>query len=338
MRKIGLSIVILIVLSFTANTLAAQESNRGEDYTVYMDQVRQFNKIIGNGKPGPSLLTKDGVAASRKGMLSFMTPAVSIKPVVQKINGPYGDISLRVFRPDTIKAVVLDIHGGGWFQGIAASDDAFNEQMAKNCKVAVVSVDYHLAPESPFPACINDCKAAAKWLVNNAQSSFGTSKIFITGQSAGAHLSALMAIYMRDSLHAIDMVKGVNLQYGCYDLSGSPSERQSTDSTLILTKKTLAENFTLVFGAFTPEQLRQPEFSPLYANLKGLPPAFFIVGASDPLLDDTNFMEARWRLAGNKTFLGVYPECPHGFNIFPTKLAANVNARMFKWIIGLIGE
>src|SRR5256885_4714701 len=104
--------------------------------------------------------------------------------------------------------------------------------MARSCKAAVVSVDYRLAPEYPFPACIEDCKAAAKWLVDNAKKEFGTDKLFISGASAGAHLAALTALYIRDSLHAIDKVKGLNLIYGCYDLARTPSCRKSTDSTI----------------------------------------------------------------------------------------------------------
>lgn len=329
---------VVYTLLFLCNTSFAQESNKGEDYTAYLPEIRSFNKLIGSGKPPASLLTREGMEASRQGMKAFIAKNTVIKPAEKIIKGPAGDITLRIFRPDTVRAVFLDIHGGGWFQGVAASDDGFNDELARNCKVAVVSVEYRLAPESPFPACIQDCKAAAKWLVGNAQAEFGTSKILLTGQSAGAHLSALMAVYIRDSLDAIGMVRGAVLQYGCYDLSGSPSERQSTDTTLILSKKSLSENFQLVFGGWPVEKLQQPQYSPLYANFNGLPPAFFIVGTADPLLDDTNFMEARWRMAGNKTFLGVYPECPHGFNIFPTKLAKAVNTRMFNWIIAQIRD
>ena len=73
----------------------------------------------------------------------------------------------------------------------------------------------------------------------------------------------------------------------------------------------------------------------LYADLKNLPPALFTVGTADPLIDDTYFMEARWRLAGNKTFLAVYPECSHAFNFFPTRIAAVANGRMYAWITEL---
>ncbi len=65
--------------------------------------------------------------------------------------------------------------------------DALNDEMARTCNVAVVSVGYRLAPEFPFPACIEDCEAAAKWLLNNAKKEFGTDKIFISGENQQVH-------------------------------------------------------------------------------------------------------------------------------------------------------
>jgi acetyl esterase/lipase len=240
-----------------------------------------------------------------------------------------------IFKPDTIRAVVLDIHGGAWSVGAPENDAALNDEMARTCKVAVVSIDYRLAPEFPFPACIEDCKAAARWLVKNAMTEFGTDKLFISGASAGGHLSAVTALYIRDSLQAIVKVKGLNLVYGCFDLGRTPSSRQASDSAVMLNKRSIEESVQLVFGGWSMEKLQRPEFSPLYADLKGLPPALFTVGTADPLLDDTYFMEDRWRSAGNKTFLAVYPASPHLFNILPSRMAKAANQRMFNWIIEL---
>jgi acetyl esterase len=330
MRKNSfLPFVLLLVLFHTAG---AQENNLDENLSAYLPQVRAFNKQLSQ-MPMPSVLTKEGLAAAR--MSSVNIPTLVVKPAVTTIKGPGGDLHLRIFKPDTILAVVLDIHGGGWSLGSAESMDSKNDLMARTCHVAVVSVDYRVAPEYPFPACIEDCKAAVKWLVNNLNKEFGTEKLFISGGSAGAHLSALTTIYVRDSLHAIDRVKGVNLIYGCFDLGGTPSARRTTDTAIILTKKYMDETFQLVFPGWTKDQLQQPQYSPLFADLKGLPPALFTVGTADPLVDDTWFMEARWRLAGNKTFLAVYPECSHAFNYFPTKMAALANERMYAWISGL---
>jgi acetyl esterase len=320
---------VFVFLFACAYTAGAQENNLNENLSAYLPQVRAFNKQLSQ-MPMPSVLTKEGLAAARKS--SFSVPTLVVKPTVMTIKGPGGDLHLRVFRPDTIRAVVLDIHGGGWSLGSAESMDPQNDILARTCKVAVVSVDYRLAPEYPFPACIDDCKAAVKWLVVNSKKEFGTEKLFISGGSAGGHLSALTALYVRDSLHAIDRVKGVNLIYGCFDLGGTPSARRTTDTTIILTKKYMDETFQLVFPRWTKEQLQQPQYSPMYADLKGLPPALFTVGTADPLVDDTWFMEARWRLAGNKTFLAVYPECSHAFNFFPTSMAAIANQRMYAWI------
>lgn len=315
----------------------AQQTNANEDYSAYLPEARALNKqlaLLTRMQQASSILTKEGLAVARNAMANIPLKT-QLQPSVRNIPGPAGDLTLRIFKPDTIRAVVLQIHGGGWSVGTAASDDIQNDNMARTCKVAVVSVDYRLAPEHPFPACITDCKTAAKWLVNNALKEFGTDKLFISGGSAGAHLSVVTALYIRDSLHAIDKVRGVNLIYGCFDLSRTPSCRMATDSTLILTKKYLDENYELVFHGWSLQQLRDPQYSPLYANLRHLPPALFTIGTLDPLIDDTYFMEARWRLAGNKTFLAAYPESSHGFNFFPSQMARAANKKMFQWIIAL---
>lgn len=310
-------IYILVTLSLFTNSAFAQQTNSNEDYSAYLPEVRAFNEQLAHSQMAPP----DSAAKT------------IIKPSIKYIQGPDGNLALRIFKPDTTRAVVLDIHGGGWCAGVAAFDDNMNDEMARKCKVAVVSVDYHLAP--PISACINDCKAAARWLVNNTFKEFGTDKLFISGGSAGGHLAAVTTLYIRDSLHAIDKVKGVNLEYGCFDLSRTPSSRMATDSTLFINKKDLDYDWELVFLGWSIEQKQNPQYSPLYADLHNLPPALFTVGTVDPLIDDTYFMEARWRLAENKTFLAVYPECPHAFNAFPTKMAMIANEKIFQWIIEL---
>jgi acetyl esterase/lipase len=334
-KKLFITCILIPFLLFT-NSLFAQQTNANEDYSSYLPEVRAFNQQLAQMSQGGgvSVLTKEGLAAARNSMADNSIK-LQLQPFVKYIPGPAGNLALRIFKPDTIRAVVLEIHGGGWSVGTAASSDMQNDIMARTCKVAVVSVDYRLAPENPFPACINDCKAAAKWLVNNAMKEFGTDKLFISGASAGGHLSAITTLYIRDSLRAIDKVRGVNLIYGCFDLSRTPSFRMATDSTLFLTKKYIDDSYELVFHGWSNEQLRNPKYSPLYADLQHLPPALFTIGTKDPLIDDTYFMEARWRLAGNKTFLAVYPESSHGFNFFPSQMARAANEKMFQWIISL---
>src|SRR5450432_1904333 len=337
-NKLFITCILIPLLIFT-NSAFAQKTNSNDYYSAYLDEVRTANQFLVHMQQNtPSVLTKEGLMATRKRMMANNSAKPQLQPAVKYILGLAGNIGLRIFKPDTIRAVVLEIHGGGWSIGSAESDDILNDLMARTCKVAVVSVYYHLAPENPFPACINDCKTAAKWLLNNAMKEFGTDKLFISGASAGAHLSAETAIYIRDSLHAINKVKGLNLVYGCFDLSNTPSMRMTTDSTIILSKKYVDETYELVFHGWNKDQLQNPQYSPLYANLHNLAPALFTIGTADPLIDDTYFMEARWKLAGNNTYLAVYPECSHAFNLFPTKMAATANQKIFQWIIELCGK
>jgi acetyl esterase len=310
----------------------SQDNNFKKDYSFFLSEARDVNQQLRQMPKGPSILTPAGILIARNALMPDANAKLTIIPTVLDVAGKGFGFSLRVFKPKTIKAVVLDFHGGGWAFGSAATDDAMNDEMARMCDVAVVSVDYRLAPENKFPAGVEDCKQAAKWLIAHAQEEFGTDKIFLSGASAGAHLAALTTLYIRDSLHAIDKVLGVNLVYGCFDLSRTPSSRMASDTSLILTRQFLNESFQLVFAGWTTDRLRDPKYSPLYANLRDLPPALFTIGAIDPTIDDTYFMESRWRLAGNKTYLAVYPESPHGFNTFPTQMARAANGKIYEWM------
>lgn len=85
---------------------------------------------------------------------------------------------------------------------------------------------------------------------------------------------------------------------------------------------------------FAPDRAmrRDPDVSPLYAGLRGLPPALFTVGAADPLLDDSLFLYARWLAAGNDAELAVYPGGVHGFTGFPLRIAEDANARCLDFL------
>lgn len=245
------------------------------------------------------------------------------------ITGPGGDISLRVFCPETIKGVYLHIHGGGFMLGRAHHCDEACFEIANVCQVATVSVDYRLAPEDPFPAGLDDCEAAALWLAERTKAEFGTESLLIGGESAGANLSVATLVRMRDK-HGFTDFSGVSLVYGGYDLSGTPSARNwGEERRLILTSRTMEwfhENYA------PREKWRHPEISPLYADLNGLPSALFTVGTLDPILDDSLFMYARWIAAGNRADLALYPGGIHAFNLFPIRLAEKANARIRDFI------
>jgi len=252
----------------------------------------------------------------------------------RRIPGPAGDIALRVFVPDKAVGVYLHIHGGGFMLGRADQQDEFLAQISKACQVAVVSVDYRLAPEHPYPAAPDDCEAAALWLAKNSLKEFGCNTLLIGGESAGANLSVATLLRMRDR-HDFRGFSGAVLTYGGYDMSMTPSVRHWGERYLILTTK-IIEWF---HGNYVPAAKQtDPDVSPLYADLSELPPALFTIGTLDPLLDDSLFMHMRWLAAGNKAELTVYPGGIHAFNFFPIKLAEKANTRINDFIIGAVSD
>jgi acetyl esterase/lipase len=146
----------------------------------------------------------------------------------------------------------------------------------------------------------------------------------IGGESAGAHLSAVTLLRMRDR-HGYNGFCAANLVFGAFDLSMTPSQRAFGNERLVLRTVDI-EHFC---DAFLPAGIdrRGPDISPLYANLRGLCPALFTIGTRDALLDDSLFMHGRWVAAGNAAELAIFPGGAHGFTAFPIELAASANAR-----------
>jgi acetyl esterase len=240
----------------------------------------------------------------------------------RRIRGPAGEILLRSFPSPGPRAVYLDIHGGGFFMGSARMDDRANAALAASARVATVSVEYRLAPEHPFPAAVDDCEAAALWLIEHAKREFGTDRLLLGGASAGASLAVSTLLRLRDRHRAAHAFAGANLVFGVYDLAGTPSQRRAG----------VPSYRDLYLPGLDAEQRRHPDVSPLHADLAGLPPALFTVGMADPLLDDSLFLALRWQVAGNEAELALYPESVHGFTLFPTAMARAANERIEAWV------
>jgi acetyl esterase/lipase len=244
------------------------------------------------------------------------------------IPGPAGKIPLRLFVPDVVEGVYLHIHGGGFVLGHAHHQDPLLAMIAKKCEVAVVSVEYRLAPEDPYPAGPDDCEAAAVWLVANAKREFGADRLVIGGESAGANLAAVTLLRMRDR-HGFTGFAGANLTFGVFDLSMTPSARRFGDRNLIINTPIMRWFNDHYIPSADP---RDPDISPVYADLHDMPPALFTIGTLDPLLDDSLFMHARWLAAGNEAGLDVYPGGVHGFIAFPLEIGRRAHARMLDFI------
>ncbi|HVM09047.1 MAG TPA: alpha/beta hydrolase [Acidimicrobiales bacterium] len=287
-------------------------------------EARQLNELIEQMlAAAPSVHTvppEETRSARAEGRGTFGPVVVVEEGQDRTIPGPAGDIPIRVFVPPTVKGAYLHIHGGGWVLGAANQQDPTLWRVAQEANVAVVSVDYRLAPEHPFPAGPDDCEAAALWFVRNAREEFGTDRLFIGGESAGGHLAALTLLRLRDRHGITGMFAAANLVFGAFDLGMTPSQRNWGDRNLILSTPIMAWFYDCFLPGLTSEERRDAEYSPLWADLRDMPPALFTVGDLDPLLDDSLFMAARWEAAGNESELQVYPESLHGFVAFPTAI------------------
>ncbi len=247
-----------------------------------------------------------------------------------------GDASVpvRIIRPNgKAKGVVLDIHGGGWVIGNAQMDDDLNVAMVKACDVAVVSVDYRLAVNTPVEGLMEDCLAAARWLLGDCEE-FAGLPVIVVGESAGGHLAAATLLALKQWPALLARVSGAVLYYGVYDLTGTPSVRAAGPDTLLLDGPGMVEALRLLTPGLSDEQRRQPPLSPLYGDLAGLPPALMFVGELDPLLDDTLQMGNRW--AESEVFL--LPASAHGFIHFPTAMSSRVLAYSREWITARVAD
>lgn len=203
--------------------------------------------------------------------------------------------------------------------GSASSHDSMLAQYATELSLAVVSVEYRLAPEFQFPSQGEDCLDAALYaLSEEGQKKLGGPLTVIGGESAGAYLTVWTTIKLRD--RGVDVrrnIKALAPTYGIFDLTYTPSVLSHTRRAIMGRSDTFKYiDAAFPLSEFDLAQRKDGEWSPLYAELHDLPPAIFVVGTADPLLDDSVFMASRWHLAGNAARLAISTEAVHGFTLF----------------------
>lgn len=301
--------------------------------SVVSDETAAFNARLEAQLaelPRPWTFPPEQVRAARaegKGALPLLGPREGSRWV--GTGAAEGPGRVRVSEPaGSPRGTYLHIHGGGWVIGAPDQYDEPNQALAGRTGLRVVSAQYRLAPEHPWPAARDDCLSAGRWALEQ-----GEGPLFIGGESAGGHLAAVTAIGLRDAgLGA--RVAGLVLNYGVFDMAGTPSCMNWGERYLVLSTPMMRWFFDQV----DPDGVARgtADASPLRADLRNLPPALFSVGTEDPLIDDTLFMAVRWQAAGNATRLAVYPGGVHGFDMFDLGIARAFHAEVDRFLTALL--
>jgi acetyl esterase len=272
----------------------------------------------------------DFVAAAAEGVVEEPTPeelrqnyaalgATESRPPVASVTdraipGPAGDIPLRVYVPTEEpgpRPVLVYLHGGGWVIGSIETHDGTSRALAQGTGATVVSVDYRLAPEHPFPAAIDDCLAAVRWVAENAaELDVDPARLAVGGDSAGGNLAAVTAAELRDS--DVD-VRFQLLVYPVTDCTMSHRSIVENGDGYFLTAETMAWFLDHYVGLGDRTGHR---VSPLHLPdeaLAGLPPALVITAEYDPLRDEGEAYAARLAANGVATTVTRYDGVVHGF-------------------------
>jgi acetyl esterase/lipase len=277
---------------------------------AHVDEARRYSlaREASGGQRGPTSYDELLDARGRMADASGSGEGRAVE-VIARVGA--SEVPVRVTRPThgASRATYLDIHAGGFFLDSARRNDVRNAALADALGVTVVSVEYRLAPENPWPAAPDDCETAARWVIGAQGELADTGRVLVGGASSGATLAMTTLLRLRERELA-DAVLGAVLFFGAYDLSGqSPGGRLYAD-----------EWFIQAYAGHVPDRTA-PDVSPLYGDLESLPATLLVVGTRDVLLEDNLAMAARLSAAGNAVELRLYPEAMHGFTSHPTSLA-----------------
>lgn len=205
--------------------------------------------------------------------------------------------------------VVLYVHGGGYVMGSAGSHRDMTGRLSKAAGARVLSLNYRLAPEHPFPAPVDDAVAAYRWLLAQGIS---PGNIAVAGDSAGGGLAIATLLALRDAGEPLPAA-GIGIS-PWVDMEGT-GESMTTRAAVdpVVQKEGLLGMAKLYLGDADP---KSPLAAPLHADLGGLPPLLLQVGDAETLLDDSTRLAEKARAAGVDVTLKVWDEMPHVWHLF----------------------
>jgi acetyl esterase len=265
-------------------------------------------------------------AEARRTMAAVLPLLNEHAPAVARVEdrtlpGAAGPIAARFYDPGTAdpSPAIVYIHGGGWVLCDLDSHDGVCRELAQRSGLKVVSLGYRLAPEHPFPAPLEDCVAAVRWLAARGRD-WGIDRLVIAGDSAGANLSLATLLALRDA--GEQPLRGAALVYGVFAPDhDTPSHLAYGGDNRYFLSTAEMEWF---WGHYVPAgtDRRTPLAAPLYADLAGLPPLYLTAAEYDCLRTDSEQLAYRLALAGQphefRLWRGMIHACLH--------MAGNVEA------------
>ena len=226
----------------------------------------------------------------------------------------FENYALRVYRPvqnETLPALMF-FHGGGWTIGDLDTHDVLCRQLAVGARCAVFSVDYRLAPEHPFPAAVDDCFAATRYVAENA-AKLKIRGIAVGGDSAGGNLAATVALLARDA--GGPALAFQLLIYPATDQRMGSASHERNGQGYLLTR----EAIRYFRRNYLPNERDWSDWraSPLLAKSHAhLPPALVVTAGYDPLIDEGRAYADKLRAAGVEVAYREFADMVHGFILF----------------------
>jgi len=278
------------------------------------------------GSAGPEATPAEVRLASRRDALALNARPTAVQRVNElQIGGGRGLLWARHYvpsEPGSRHPLLVFLHGGGWSIGDLDTHDEPCRILCRHGGMHVLSVDYRLAPEHPFPAGVEDAKAALEWAIDHAEElGADPARVAVGGDSAGGNLAAVatqMLARARDRVPALQV-----LIYPATDFTQRRASIELFGEGLFLTgaDRSWCQNNYLGPDAHPSD----PRASPLLAeNLSGLPPAIVVTAAFDPLRDEGEAYAHTLEAAGTRVVLRRFPGLIHGFiNMTPINRAAH---------------
>ena len=286
--------------------------------------IRRLDLFGGDGADIPTLRRR----LDRFAGAGWPRPGVAVRPL--DVNGVPAE---RVIPPGAPRdRCLLYVHGGAWCMGSPKTHRGLVTDLAGRAGVRAVSVGYRLAPEHPYPAGLDDCVAAYAWLLERR---VDPARIVVAGDSAGGNLAAALLLRLRDA--GIPLPAGAVLLSPATDLALTGASHVSRASVDPFFANATPGSF--IAGYVGSHDVRDPYLSPLYGDLRGLPPLLIHVGDHEVLLDDSVRLGERAVAAGVDTRIVVWPGMMHVFQAFAPFLpeARTANRGIAEFIRARIG-